>query len=261
MNLFNPRELEEERRLFYVALTRACRRVTLSYALNRYKWGTLERSSPSRFIGEIESEFLCYPQTGGKPFGQRAFYEPGPAGIIPDQPLTFSPAARMTRLRDLKASSTADRVNGAGSASNGATGHTAGRRVTGHGGGRSTGMGDSGTSTESDNGGIGAGTGGGRSTGMGDSGTSTESDNGGIGAGTGGGRSTGMGSSTGMGGGAISTGINLVLEPGDRVTHERFGEGEVISVEGESPNTTALVNFKSSGTRKLLLRFAKLKRI
>ncbi|MZQ80512.1 MAG: hypothetical protein GT599_11175, partial [Bacteroidales bacterium] len=99
----------------------------------------------------------------------------------------------------------ADRVNGAGSASNGATGHTAGRRVTGHGGGRSTGMGDSG--------------GAGRCTGKGDSSTGT-----------------GMGSSTGMGGGAISTGINLVLEPGDRVTHERFGEGEVISVEGESPN-------------------------
>jgi DNA helicase II / ATP-dependent DNA helicase PcrA len=57
MNVFNPRELEEERRLFYVALTRACRRVTLSYALNRYKWGTLERGSPSRFIGEIESDF------------------------------------------------------------------------------------------------------------------------------------------------------------------------------------------------------------
>ncbi len=68
MNLYNPRELEEERRLFYVALTRACRRVTLSYALNRYKWGSLESSSPSRFIGEIENEYLCYPQSGGRQF-------------------------------------------------------------------------------------------------------------------------------------------------------------------------------------------------
>ena len=274
MNLFNPRELEEERRLFYVALTRACRRVTLSYALNRYKWGTLERSSPSRFIGEIESKFLCYPQTGGKPFGQRAFYEPGPAGIIPDQPLTFSPTARMTRLRDLKAPSTAERVNGAGSAGNGAAGDTAGRSVTGHGGGRSKGMdgsggagrctgkGDSSTGT-----GMGSGTGMGGGTGLGGGAISTGTGNGGagteMGSGTGIGGGAGMGGSTGMdgSGGAISTSINLVPEPGDRVVHERFGEGEVISVEGESPNTTALVNFKSSGTRKLLLRFAKLKRI
>jgi DNA helicase-2/ATP-dependent DNA helicase PcrA len=101
MNVFNPRELEEERRLFYVALTRACRRVTLSYALNRYKWGTLERGSPSRFIGEIESEFLSYPQTGGKPFGQRMVYEPGQAGGIGEQPGPIAPPARMTRLRDI----------------------------------------------------------------------------------------------------------------------------------------------------------------
>jgi DNA helicase-2/ATP-dependent DNA helicase PcrA len=51
------------------------------------------------------------------------------------------------------------------------------------------------------------------------------------------------------------------LEEGDRVTHERFGEGEVISVEGEPPNTTALINFKTAGTKKLLLRFAKLTRL
>jgi DNA helicase-2/ATP-dependent DNA helicase PcrA len=51
------------------------------------------------------------------------------------------------------------------------------------------------------------------------------------------------------------------LEPGDRVTHERVGEGEVMAVEGEAPNTTALINFKSTGTKKLLLRFAKLTRL
>ena len=51
------------------------------------------------------------------------------------------------------------------------------------------------------------------------------------------------------------------LAPGDRVTHERFGEGEVMAVEGEAPNTTALINFKSTGTKKLLLRFAKLTKL
>ncbi|MFN2335778.1 MAG: ATP-dependent helicase [Bacteroidales bacterium] len=165
MNLYNPRELEEERRLFYVALTRACRRVTLSYALNRYKWGTLERSSPSRFIGEIESEYLWYPQTGGSPFGQRAgsAFQP-----VRDRGESFSPASapppgKMTRVRDS---------------------HT-----------------------------------------------------------------------------PAMPQINTVLKAGDRVTHERFGEGEVMAVEGESPNTTAVIEFKSAGTKKLLLRFAKLTRI
>ena len=41
---------------------------TLSYALNRYKWGNLERSRPSRFLKEMDQKFLDYPQTGGKPF-------------------------------------------------------------------------------------------------------------------------------------------------------------------------------------------------
>jgi DNA helicase-2/ATP-dependent DNA helicase PcrA len=163
MNLFNPRELEEERRLFYVALTRACRRVTLSYALNRYKWGSLESSSPSRFIGEIESEFLWYPQTGGRPFGHRAGSDFRP---VADRKEVFTPAPQarnMTRVRDVNAPVTSE--------------------------------------------------------------------------------------------------SNAGLEPGDRVTHERFGEGEVISVEGVAPNTTAVIEFKSAGTKKLLLRFAKLTRI
>jgi DNA helicase-2/ATP-dependent DNA helicase PcrA len=55
--------------------------------------------------------------------------------------------------------------------------------------------------------------------------------------------------------------MNESLEEGDRVMHERFGEGEVITVEGESPNTTALINFRTAGTKKLLLRFAKLTKL
>ena len=68
MSSGSARELEEERRLFYVAVTRAEKQATLSYALNRYKWGNLERCSPSRFLREIDQKFLHYPQTGGKPF-------------------------------------------------------------------------------------------------------------------------------------------------------------------------------------------------
>jgi DNA helicase II / ATP-dependent DNA helicase PcrA len=166
MNLYNPRELEEERRLFYVALTRACRRVTLSYALNRYKWGSLERSAPSRFIGEIENDFLHYPQSGGRPFrnagrtDDHAFRERNEA---------FAGTPMEKKLTQMKKTAAF----------------------------------------------------------------------------------------------AVSASAPAIIElaPGDRVTHERFGNGEVISVEGESPNTTALIEFETTGSKKLLLRFAKLTKI
>jgi DNA helicase-2/ATP-dependent DNA helicase PcrA len=54
-------DLEEERRLFYVALTRAERKAHLSYSENRYKWGNLTFCEPSRFISEIETEYIDLP--------------------------------------------------------------------------------------------------------------------------------------------------------------------------------------------------------
>ncbi len=58
MNLNSRNDLEEERRLFYVALTRAEKEAYLSYALSRYRWGKLTDSEPSRFIDEINEEYL-----------------------------------------------------------------------------------------------------------------------------------------------------------------------------------------------------------
>lgn len=58
--------LEEERRLFYVAMTRAEKRVSLSYALSRYKWGTLQRCEPSRFIDDVDKQFIELPQQHGQ---------------------------------------------------------------------------------------------------------------------------------------------------------------------------------------------------
>ena len=57
MNLNSRNELEEERRLFYVALTRAEKKVSLSYVLSRYRWGKLIDSEKSRFIDEIDSQY------------------------------------------------------------------------------------------------------------------------------------------------------------------------------------------------------------
>ncbi|MDR1562710.1 MAG: UvrD-helicase domain-containing protein [Dysgonamonadaceae bacterium] len=60
----NPRELEEERRLFYVALTRARENVTLSYAKNRFRNGQSLSCAPSRFIRNISPEYLRLPGDG-----------------------------------------------------------------------------------------------------------------------------------------------------------------------------------------------------
>lgn len=57
----SQREYEEERRLFYVAITRAEKRLTLSYAKSRYKFGQLQFNEPSPFLGEIAPEFLRIP--------------------------------------------------------------------------------------------------------------------------------------------------------------------------------------------------------
>lgn len=166
MSAGNPRELEEERRLFYVAVTRAEKLATLSYALNRYKWGNLERSNPSRFLREIDQEFLDYPQTGGKPFQRRNIFESKPP-TIREEAKSYGPSGRFKKLRTSEM-------------------HTA---VI---------FNDSGDNDFSE---------------------------------------------------------------GDAVQHERFGNGLIISIEGQPPNTTATVEFENDGSKKLLLRFARLKKI
>lgn len=84
-------ELEEERRLFYVALTRAMRRLTVSYSETRYKWGNLNFCEPSRFIEELNPSFIDFPKRktvlkdnffsdDGK---KQKFIKPKPAQIVP----------------------------------------------------------------------------------------------------------------------------------------------------------------------------------
>ncbi len=60
MSISTRSELEEERRLFYVALTRAEKQAYLTYAQSRYRWGKLTDSEPSRFIDEIDGQYLEY---------------------------------------------------------------------------------------------------------------------------------------------------------------------------------------------------------
>jgi DNA helicase-2/ATP-dependent DNA helicase PcrA len=168
MSSGSARELEEERRLFYVAVTRAEKQATLSYALNRYKWGNLERCNPSRFLKEIDQKFLQYPQTGGKPFNSNNQKADKPI-IIREEPKSY--------LRENKLKKISKAIPSSGS------------------------------------------------------------------------------------GEVFASSDASLFSEGDSVQHERFGNGVIISIEGQAPNTTATVEFDKEGSKKLLLRFAKLKKV
>ncbi len=86
-------ELEEERRLFYVALTRARKKAFLSCAQQRFRWGKLDFSNPSRFIGEIDLHFLdiqnsrMFPQFHSRVLAEEGKLPPQPARSSHSQPL------------------------------------------------------------------------------------------------------------------------------------------------------------------------------
>jgi len=86
MMLKNRADLEEERRLFYVAITRAEKKLSLSYAESRYNWGKLSYCEPSRFLEEIEAKYLSVSSPKVRPTAERvepSFTERKPPVGIP----------------------------------------------------------------------------------------------------------------------------------------------------------------------------------
>ena len=73
MSLDSREDLEEERRLFYVAITRAESKLTISYANSRYRWGNLVSNDPSRFLEEIDQEFI--QEVGPRPIKNKLPFE------------------------------------------------------------------------------------------------------------------------------------------------------------------------------------------
>ncbi|PZR29551.1 MAG: ATP-dependent DNA helicase [Citrobacter freundii] len=73
MSINTREELEEERRLFYVVITRAKQRLWISYANTRYKFGSLVQNEPSRFIEELPEQFLDRSFAGGGTRNQSGF--------------------------------------------------------------------------------------------------------------------------------------------------------------------------------------------
>jgi DNA helicase-2/ATP-dependent DNA helicase PcrA len=92
MSMNTRSELEEERRLFYVALTRAEKVAYLSYAQTRYRWGKLVDAEPSRFLEEIDDQYLDYikPKTAERSinsFIDKSIFDDAPKGIRFQKPI------------------------------------------------------------------------------------------------------------------------------------------------------------------------------
>ncbi len=92
MSVSTQRELEEERRLFYVAITRARRRLSLSYAESRYRWGSPVTCKPSRFIHELDGEYVEMP---AEPHGGVFFRRSAAHLSTPVRPSPVSPADKL----------------------------------------------------------------------------------------------------------------------------------------------------------------------
>lgn len=214
------RELEEERRLLYVAITRAEKHCILTNAKNRWRYGKMEFDNPSRFIDEIDSKLIdSQDEAGGSLFGSRA-------DSMSDQP-EWARAQRprrpwedaeqprySSRYQNSKPVASQFVADPKPSLSEGnfksVRALNAAKRYmethSSHPASRGTGS-----------------------------------------------VSSSVSSSAASSAGSSSCG----LQEGMKIEHQRFGRGTVLKIEGTGENTKATVEFVHSGTKQLLLKFAK----
>lgn len=176
-NFSTEAEIEEERRLFYVGMTRAMTALALSYARQRFRWGEHVSSTPSRFLREIAPQFLDKPlnREGGPGLTAAPGLTAGPGRTATPSGGAAMPQRRLRPMGPSSTSSysaTAERVPSREAAA-----------------------------------------------------------------------------------------VSGDLCAGDRVEHDRFGFGQIVSMEGNEPNVKAVVCFESVGTKTLLLKYAKLRKI
>jgi len=153
MSINTREEIEEERRLFYVAMTRAKERLILSHCEQRFKWGNIIDCEPSRFLSEIDMNFVNNINTSRSFIKQKIDENKLRIKKLPHKNLKKITHSSISKIKDPL--------------------------------------------------------------------------------------------------------ININLN--EKVYHERFGEGIVEDIEGDGDNIRAKINFKSSGEKKILLKFAKLK--
>ena len=214
------RELEEERRLLYVAITRAEKHCILTNAKNRWRYGKMEFDNPSRFIDEIDSKLIdSQDEAGGSLFGSRADSssdQPEWARAQrPRRPWEDAGQPRYSsRYQNSKPVASQFVADPKPSLSEGnfksVRALNAAKRYmethSSHPASRSTGSAASSVS-----------------------------------------------SSAASSAGSSSCG----LQEGMKIEHQRFGRGTVLKIEGTGENTKATVEFVHSGTKQLLLKFAK----
>ena len=238
------RELEEERRLLYVAITRAEKHCILTSAKNRFRYGKMEFGNPSRFIKEIDSAFIQEDSEmphddngfgsrgyGNGGYGRGGYGNDGYGGRMPWDNHSISSQFKPDRKdysddEDDFRSSGRDDFRSSGRGSSGldsrfksVRGLEAARRI----------MGSSSSSSGSAFGGTSS-----------LAGSSSHS------AGS---SSASLGSSSSAGSGRLVEGV--------KIEHQRFGVGTVLKLEGSGENAKATVQFVNSGTKQLLLKFAK----
>lgn len=170
MSINTRSELEEERRLFYVAITRAEKQVYLSFTQSRYRWGKISEAEPSRFIEEIDDEYLEYDFPKSRVSRALGSSNKGlniSSNLRVSKPISGTPPKNNIQQRHIRKLKPINSTN----------------KINPH---------------------------------------------------------------------------SLNLKKGNIVKHDRFGIGEVISIEGTGDSYKASINFNESGLKNLLLKFAKL---
>lgn len=244
------RELEEERRLLYVAITRAEKHCVLTSAKNRFRYGKMEFGNPSRFIKEIDSAFIQEDSEmphddngfGSSGNGRGGYGNGGYGGRMPWDNHSISSQFKPDR-KDYSDGEDDFRTNGWG-----------GYRTSGRDDFRSSGCDDFRSSSRDDF----------RTSGRSCSGLDSRFKSvRGLEAARRimGSSSSSLGSSSSSGGSAFgsstsSAGSGRLVE-GAKIEHQRFGVGTVLKLEGSGENAKATVQFVNSGTKQLLLKFAK----
>ena len=244
------RELEEERRLLYVAITRAEKHCVLTSAKNRFRYGKMEFGNPSRFIKEIDSAFIQEDSEmphddngfGSSGYGRGGYGNGGYGGRMPWDNHSISSQFKPDR-KDYSDGEDDFRTNGRG-----------GYRTSGRDDFRSSSRDDFRSSSRDDF----------RTSGRSGSGLDSrfksvrgleavrrimDSSSSSLG-------SSSSSSGSAFGSSTSSAGSGRLVE-GAKIEHQRFGVGTVLKLEGSGENAKATVQFVNSGTKQLLLKFAK----
>ena len=232
------RDLEEERRLLYVAITRAEKHCILTNAKNRWRYGKMEFDNPSRFIDEIDGKLIdSLDEAGGSLFGSMSDQPEWARAQRPRRPWEDAEQPRYSSryqnskpvasqfVADPKPSLFDDEPE---------TSRTSGRSSVSGRSSLSEGNFKSVRALNAAKRYMEAHSSHPASRGTGSSASSVSS-------------------STASSAGSSSCG----LQEGMKIEHQRFGRGTVLKIEGTGENTKATVEFVHSGTKQLLLKYAK----